>query len=545
VALAITSNVDTLTQDAALYLRGGRLQEAAESYRKLLEIQPENPIGLFNLARTLEELGQGEGSRQYEKRFLAQRPGVADIEMRKAVYLFARGKFAESIACYQTAASMGYKEADMYRGLGDAYYDSGRPSEALESYTQAQKLTPRDAVLWALRMEVHFSLAQYQEAIECARKALAIDPGMILPRYTSGLAQLLLGDYEKGWALNEERLKHNSRQWLSKLGVLTNLELFAAKPNWQGEDLQGKTILIWSEQGMGDAIMMMRYIPLLKARGASGCIVYCPPALVKTMLTMTPLVVSTQTTVDNSLFDVHCSMMSLPFCFGTRVESIPVSIPYLTVEPAAQKNWGEQLRRFPGLKVGLVWAGNPRLAQDKMRSIAFEKLAPLFDVPGVQFVSLQKESRVPQEQLAEHRIIDWMPACADLMDTAALISQLDLVIAVDTMIAHLAGALGKPVWLLNRFESEWRWMAGRSDSPWYPSMRIFRQAQLHEWHSVIKDVVAALSEMAGAQAQAVKELTPDVWQKTARDANHALGIANAQSAESSGWRQKLTSFWKD
>jgi hypothetical protein len=238
-------------------------------------------------------------------------------------------------------------------------------------------------------------------------------------------------------------------------------------------------------------------------------------------------------------------MMSLPFCFGTRVESIPASIPYLTVEPAAQKNWGEQLRRFPGLKVGLVWAGNPRLAQDKMRSIAFEKLAPLFDVPGVQFVSLQKESRVPQEQLAEHRIIDWMPACADLMDTAALISQLDLVIAVDTMIAHLAGALGKPVWLLNRFESEWRWMAGRSDSPWYPSMRIFRQAQLHEWHSVIKDVVAALSEMAGAQAQAVKELTPDVWQKTARDANRALGIANAQSAESSGWRQKLTSFWKD
>jgi hypothetical protein len=249
-----------------------------------------------------------------------------------------------------------------------------------------------------------------------------------------------------------------------------------------------------------------------------------------------------QTTVDSSLFDVHCSIMSLPYCFGTRVESIPASIPYLAPEPSAKKTWGDQLRRFPGLKVGLTWAGNRRLAQDKIRSVAFERLGPFFDLSGIQFVSLQKEPNADAEQFAARQIIDWMPACADLMDTAGLISQLDLVITVDTMIAHLAGALGKPVWLLNRFESEWRWMKDRSDSPWYPNMRIFRQSQLHDWDGVIGNVVTALSELAGAPAATT--LAPDEWNKAMREANRALGIVGAQSAENGGWRQKLASFWK-
>lgn len=541
VAKSKTSNLDLLGMNAGLCLRDDRLEDAAKCYREILATQAQNRIALFNLAQLLQELGQEDEAKQFEKRFLALGPGAADLEIRKASYLYARGKFPEAIAGYRAALAMGHKDIELYRGLGEALYDSGSPKEALESYGKALKLAPRKAVLWGLCAEANFSLAQYEEALECTRQALNFDPDMILARSTAGLTHLLLGDYEKGLALNEERLNHESREWLSRIGVLANLDRFAAKPRWKGEDLQGKTILIWTEQGLGDSLMLMRYIPMLKEKGASGVVVYCPPSLVKTMLTVTPLVVNSDTSFDSRLFDVHCSIMSLPYFFGTRVDTIPAVMPYLTVEASAKKVWGEQLKRFTGLKVGIAWAGNKKLAQDKLRSIAFERLAPVFDVRGVQFVSLQKELTVEGEKLVARRILDWMPACKDIMDTAALISQLDLVISVDTMIAHLAGALGKPVWLFNRFESDWRWMRNRSESPWYPNTRIFRQPALHDWDSVIANIVAALTEKVGTGAEA---LDAEAWSKAARDANRALGIANSQSGQPEGWRQKLTSLWK-
>lgn len=356
------------------------------------------------------------------------------------------------------------------------------------------------------------------------------------------LSDLMLGDYQRAWPFHEARFTHACKELLNKFIGLANLEKFAAKPRWQGEDLQGKTILIWSEQGLGDNVMMMRFIRMLSQKGAGACLVYCPPSLVKTMLSITPLVISSNSKLDNDSFDVHCSIMSLPSCFDTRVETIPVAIPYLKTEASAQKKWKQPLQRFGGLKVGLGWAGSKGMGKDGLRSIALSQLASLFDVPGVQIVSLQKDAGAGGTDFSTRGGLDWMAASTDLMDTAALIDQLDLVITVDTVVAHLAGALGKPTWLLNRFESEWRWMTGRSDSPWYPSVRIFRQPALRDWDSVIQDVKQALAALAAERCS--KRSEPQEWQKAASDADRMLGLSDQQSDGAGGWRQKIAALWK-
>jgi tetratricopeptide (TPR) repeat protein len=341
------SDLDSMMIDAGLCLCNNRLSDAVEGYRKILAQQAKNRIALFNVAQALRELGQEEESKQFEKRFLALEPSAADIEIRNAYYLTARTKYDEAIASYRKAFEMGRKDYDVYRGWGDAYLDNGNPVEALKCYEKAQKLNPRDASLQALMADAHFALSQFQDAIAHAEKAMAMSPELARPKTTAAWAHLILGNYEKGLKLNEERFAYKSREWLKRIGLLAQVEQFADKPRWQGEDLQGKTILIWMEQGLGDAVMMARYIPMLKEKGASGVVIFCYPALIKTMLKFSPLVVSTETPLDKRLFDVHCSIMSLPFCFGTRVESIPAPIPYLTAEPSAQKAWGRGYSVFP------------------------------------------------------------------------------------------------------------------------------------------------------------------------------------------------------
>jgi tetratricopeptide (TPR) repeat protein len=538
------TNLHSLAHAAALLLRSGRMQEAESVYRKILELDSENREALFITAQLLKSQGKESEAGTYERRFLALGPTQSDVHIRMGRFLHVLGKYAEAESAYRKAMELGCNSVELYRSMGDVFLDNGDAAEALNHYQKALKLQPGSAPTHALMAEAYRLLNRLDDALLHARKAIAIDPSLQFSKETVASTLLAQGNYESGWLLKESRFDSANAVQLDQMGIAQLVESFSTKPRWRGEDLKGQTLLVWSEQGAGDNFMMMRYLPLLKQKGAGAVIVYCEASLVKIMLAMTSLVVDKQLGLPKDTFDLQCSTMSLPYLFGTRTESIPASVPYLNLPPAASRKWGEQLKKFPGLKVGIVWAGNKTMTRDRLRSVSLESLAPLMVVPGVQFVSLQKDEAT--HELAAHggRILDWMEACDDWSDTAALIASLDLVIGVDTAIVHLAGALGKPVWLLNRFESEWRWLIDRDDSPWYPTMRIFRQPEIHDWASVIERVASELGKLAPIPA--VETIGSPEWDKAAQSARRSLGIGSGDkenAAQSSG-KWSLSKLWR-
>ncbi|MDR3479682.1 MAG: tetratricopeptide repeat protein [Burkholderiaceae bacterium] len=541
---ATTSSLDSLAQGATLHLRNGRMQEAEIDYRKVLERDPKHREALFILAQLLKLHEKEDEAAIYEDRFLALGPAPSDVLIRKGRFFHIMGKYAEAESAYREAMALGCDSLELHRNMGDAFLDEGNPDEALKHYEKALKFQPGSAHIYALMGEAYRSLNRLDDALLHARKALAIDPSLQFSKETVASILLAQGNYESGWQLKEERFDSANAVQLDQMGIAHLVESFSTKPRWRGEDLKGQTLLVWSEQGAGDNFMMMRYLPLLKQKGAGAVIVNCEASLVKIMLAMTSLVVDKQLALSKDTFDLQCSTMSLPYLFGTRLDSIPASVPYLNLPPAASRKWAEQLKKFPGLKVGIVWAGNKTMSRDRLRSVSLESLAPLMAVPGVQFVSLQKDEAT--HELAAHggRILDWMEACDDWSDTAALIASLDLVIGVDTAIVHLAGALGKPVWLLNRFETEWRWLIDREDSPWYPTMRIFRQPEIHDWASAIERVAAELGKLAPTPA--VETISSAEWDKAAQSARRALGIGsgNKENAAQSEGKWSLSKLWR-
>jgi hypothetical protein len=250
---------------------------------------------------------------------------------------------------------------------------------------------------------------------------------------------------------------------------------------------------VWAEQGLGDCIMMLRYLPELRARGVDFVTVYCDPALGRIVESMnaTERVVTTQEQAGAIDFDVHSPIMSLPRIFGTRIETIPGRIPYLSVPEAMIAAWRERLAGC-GPKVGVAWAGSRTLEDDARRSIPIEQFAPLLSLDGFEFVSLQKGESTDESQKPGRAARQHIDDCNDFFDTAGLVMNLDLVISVDTAVAHLAGALGRPVWLLNRFGSEWRWGLNAEHSSWYPTMKIYREHAPRRWDAVIDDVESRL-----------------------------------------------------
>lgn len=531
------TSLEIVAQNASIRLRAGDLPEAENLYQQVLERDPRHRDALFAMWQLQVLQGKEEHSPTYESRLLALKPGPAELQWRKGRFLHVRANYTEALVCFRQALAMGEKTIEVYQGMGNALLDQGNPGEAIDYYEAALKIQPRNVGIFALLAEAYRGVNRFKEAISYARRALAIDPSLSYSQCTIAWTQLLLGDYKAGLALNEKRFNFPSRELLAGMGILPNMEKFAAKPRWQGDDLQGKTLLVWCEQGLGDNIMMARYLPLLASKGAGSVIVYTQPALVKIMLTLSSQVVDPQYHVSPDVYDLQCSIMSLPYLFGTTVESIPANVPYLQIAEDKSRKWRELLRRFDGIKVGIVWAGNRTQSKDKLRSVTLDSFAPFLNLPGVQFISLQKDEAANQLEGSKWRILNFMDACNDLFDTAALISTLDLVISVDTSVVHLAGALGKPVWLLNRFESEWRWMTEREDSPWYPTLRIFSQPALHDWASVMARIADELARKCDAQTG--KTMSQPDWEKAARSAAKTLGIGKTQG----GVLQKLTSLF--
>jgi hypothetical protein len=304
------------------------------------------------------------------------------------------------------------------------------------------------------------------------------------------LCRLSLGDFALGWRKYE---------WRWQQPTVLGSQSDRARPLWLGAtDVIGKTILLHAEQGFGDTLQFCRYAPLV-ARTAD-VVLEVPRPLLRLLSTLPGVsrIVASGDPLPH--FDLHCPLLSLPLAFGTTLADLPNHVPYLRADPVHVTAWRQRLAPLPGIRVGLVWSGNPRLdiplanRIDRRRSTTLDRLAPLGEIPGVSLVSLQKgdfraQSTTPPPGLA---IADWTDELDDFADTAALIEALDLVISVDTSVVHLAGALGKPVWVLNRYDACWRWLRDRGDSPWYPTARLFRQPTPGDWDGMIAEVVAAL-----------------------------------------------------
>jgi len=388
---------------------------------------------------------------------------------------------------FRRAMAVRPNEATAHSNLGNLLLHQKKLEEAVVSLRRATRLTstipqPLNTLGTTLR-----TLNRLDEAIAAYRKAIPLDPNCPETHYFLAESLLMKGDFAEGWSEYE---------WRWGTGQMIADRLDVAQPQWRGEAAPGKTLLIHAEQGYGDSLQFCRYAPMAAEAGLR-VILAAPAPLIRLLRSLPGIdsfVASGETVTD---FDLHCPMLSLPLAFKTTLQTIPGTTPYLHADREQQDSWQSRLAALPpGKRIGLAWAGNPikrntPLAIDPRRSITLDQLAPLFDLPGLQFFSLQKDIAEPPAQFPLH---NFMPEIQDFADTAALIANLDLVISVDTSTAHLASALNKPVWMLDRADPCWRWLAGRLDSPWYPSMRIFRQKELGNWSTVINEVVAALQQ---------------------------------------------------
>jgi hypothetical protein len=352
-----------------------------------------------------------------------------------------------------------------------------RYQDALADYDRALAVAPTSALACNNRGVALAALNRYREAIDSYDRALALRPDFAAARYNRSLSRLVTGDFARGWEDHDWRWTGSETQGPPRP--------FAA-PLWMGrEDIRGKTILLHSEQGIGDTLQFCRYAPMAAARGAHVVLEVHPP--LKALLSQLPGV-SRVLAMGEPLppFDCHTPLLSLPRAFETRLENIPADIPYLRAPQGHLDQWRARLGAKTGLRVGLAWSGSRTLKNDRNRTLALAAFAPL-RMPGITFVALQKDIRDTDRAALDGDvpILHFEDELADFRDTAALTELMDVVICVDTSIAHLAGAMGKPVWLLLPFAPDWRWLLEREDSPWYPTLRLFRQPTPGDWQPVL------------------------------------------------------------
>ncbi|MGF6837082.1 hypothetical protein QF001_000949 [Paraburkholderia youngii] len=403
------------------------------------------------------------------------------------------GRYADAITPLRTAAAIYPEDAEAHSNLGVSLGDIGQFDEAVECFRRALKIKPDYAdahnnLGWLL-----CKFGRLDESLSNLRRALEIDPGFNLAAFNLGYALLSNGSYVEGWP-------HYELRSMVRASELTNAASRLPFPQWRGESLRGKSLLLWPEQGFGDYVQLARYAPLLKERGVSRLTFICQSAL-KGLLATVDGIDDVIDAGNIPPYDYWSFPLSLPFHCGTTVETIPASLPYLRALPERREHWRQRLPR--GFNVGLVWKGASGHANDGSRSLpGLSTLTRLWGIPGVNFVSLQKSAGEDDARTAGLPLTHLGSDIADFADTAAIVDQLDLVICVDTAVAHVAGALGKPCWvMLPAIGCDWRWMRDRSDSPWYPgALRLFRQKKPGEWSGVVDELVSALSEFVASRS---------------------------------------------
>ena len=472
--------------------QAGQLAEAALLYRKILKQAPKLADGWYALGLAEMQTGKTEAAiAAWQKAVRCEpRHGAAWINLGIALAELARP--AEAEQAFRQGQPLLPDLPEAYGNLAIVLGQLNRAAEGEEQARKALTLRPDDPdILNNLAMLLH-QQQRLDEALAVYDRSLSLRPDNPRARFNRSLVLLQKGDWAEGW---------QEREWRLKGGVGNASPRSFPQPEWAGEDIAGKRILLYAEQGFGDSLQFLRFCQDVAKRGAE-VVVELPKALAR-LATSTPGVAQVVTAGEPlPAFDLHMPLMSLPRILGTRVETVPAPIPYLTAPPS---DWTERLDGAK-LKVGLVWAGDSRShdplasAIDKRRSLSLAQFKPLLGMPGIQFVSLQKGPAAAQirrldKALRPKEVIEdgW-----DFADTAAAVQALDLVISVDTAVAHLAGALGKPVWILSRFDGCWRWLSDRSDTPWYPNARLFRQPSAEDWASVLERLADQLHSWCNA-----------------------------------------------
>lgn len=446
---------------------------------------------LFNLGRYAEAL-------DYFNAFARLNPNVAPLYQTRGLCLQRLGRFEEAQADFERSIALNPGEAETHKNLGTLHARFGRMEQAFASFDRALALRPNFVAALNEKARALWSLQLLDEAFAAFRQSQALEPGNADTIWNLALLQMLTGDFERGLPGREARWKAASLG-LADRGFTQAL--------WLGDQpLEGKTILLHADEALGDSIQFARYVPLVAALGAQ-VVLEVKPA-VQRLLAAVPGVAHCvdRSSTPSLAFDLHCPLGSLPLAFGTRLDTIPFAEGFLPASPAERvKAWQDRLehrledRLGPRtrLRVGLVWSGDPGHNNDHNRSISLRALAPLLDC-DVQFVSLQKGIRDQDRAFLRERsdIVDLAEQLTDFSETAALVSCLELVISVDTSVVHLAGALGTPVWTMLPFNPDWRWLLNRDDSPWYSSMRLFRQPKRGDWGSVVDNVRSELETLA-------------------------------------------------
>jgi tetratricopeptide (TPR) repeat protein len=472
-----------------------RFEEALASYDRALTLRPDYAEAFCNRGLTLHKLKRFEEALASYDCALALRPDFAEALSNRSLTLHELKRLEEALATYDRALKVrpDYVEALSNRGV--TLHELKRFEEALASYDRALILRPDYAEALSNRGVTLHELKRFAEALASYDRALKVRPDYAGAHFNEALCRLLIGDFDHGWEKHEWRWETEQQR---------NEKRNFAQPQWTGQqDIAGKTVLLHAEQGFGDTIQFCRYVPLVAARGARVILEVQEPLheLMNTLPGAAQIISRGEPLPD---FDIHCPLLSLPLAFGTRLETIPSVTPYLRAPAQALKKWQEKLGKKNKLRVGLVWSGGFRPNQpelwsvNKRRNIPLAKLGGLKN-PDIEFYSLQK-GQPAESELADlilrswdgPQIVDFTSLLNDFSDTAGLVENLDLVISVDTSTAHLVGALGKPVWILNRFDTDWRWLLDREDSPWYPTARLFRQDETRQWDNVIARVHVAL-----------------------------------------------------
>ena len=471
-----------------------RFEEALASCDRALQLQPDFAEAHCNRANALRKLKRRAEALTGYDRALSLKPNYAEAHSNRGAALHDLLRFEEALECYGCALALQPNFVEALSNRGNALQELRRFEEALADYKRATSLRGDFAEAYSNGGNALRELNRFDEAMASFDRAIAVRPSLAEAHFNSALCLLLTGDFGRGWQRYE---------WRWDTEQLTSEKRNFSQPQWTGSDeIAGKTILLHAEQGLGDTLQFCRYVPRVAARGARVIFEVQKP-LVTLMRTLAGAAEIIAKGDPLPAFDLHCPLLSLPLAFNTVFDTIPGETPYLAADAAKRDRWRDRLGPRVKPRVGLVWAGDPRKQIpnahliDRQRSLAFDMLAPLFDITECEFVSLQKgEDAVVQLRNSplHHRVIDWSDDFHDFSDTATLIDNLDLVIAVDTSVAHLAGALGKPLWLLNRYNTCWRWLLDRDDSPWYPSARLFRQDETRNWDPVIARIAAALRD---------------------------------------------------
>ena len=456
--------------------QAGRLAEAEAHYRHVLDRHPQHADSRHLLGVLAHQIGNSEVAEQLIRDAIALEPMQAAFHTNLGNVLRAQGRWSDALAALERSLELDPGAPQAHYDLASVLAALDRPEAAVGHFRQAVTLRPGYAQAYNDLATVLKSKGELDAAIDGFQSAIRADLGYAKAHANLGMALLARGDFAEGWREYEWR-------WDAGGGFAARRDF--TQPQWRGEAGHGRTLLVHAEQGFGDAIQFCRYVPLAAARGFR-LVLEVHPELVRLMRGLDGIDQVIARGEPLPAFDLHCPMLSLPLAFGTTLESIPAAVPYLSVDADLARDWRTRLGEAAGLKVGIACAGGRRTASDAQRSLSPDLLGPLVAAPGVQVFSLQKDEPPPAG------VMDLMADAKDFADTAALIANLDLVISVDTAVAHLAGALGKPVWLLDRFDPDWRWLTGRQDTPWYPSLKIFRQPSPGDWKGVLDAVLADL-----------------------------------------------------